>query len=125
LIVPRTWTLLNQVAHIFMQGESPNVDLRTLERKLMEITGVIAGHDLHVQTVTSGFDAMSCHLVVAGMSRGREALREVRRTMKDNFGSITSLLKSRPQKGSSFVAGDACRLGETDRSGAYERQRRT
>lgn len=30
-----------------------------------------------------------------------------------------------PQKGSSFVAGDARRLGETDRSGAYERQRRT
>ena len=29
---------------------------------------------------------MSGHLVVADMSRGREALREARRVMKDNFG---------------------------------------
>lgn len=85
-IVPRTWTLLKQVTHILMEGTPPNVDLAILERKLMEIPGVTAVHDLHVWTVTSGFDAMSGHLVVADLSRGREALREARRIMKDNFG---------------------------------------
>lgn len=50
----------------------------------MEIPGVTAVHDLHV--VTSGFDAMSGHLVVADTSLGREALREARRVLKDNFG---------------------------------------
>ncbi|MBR0965641.1 cation transporter [Bradyrhizobium diazoefficiens] len=85
-IVPRTWTLLKQVTHILMEGTPPNVDLGILERKLMEIAGVTAVHDLHVWTVTSGFDAMSGHLVVADMSRGSEVLREARRVMKDNFG---------------------------------------
>ena len=85
-IVPRTWTLLKQVAHILMEGTPPNVDLAILERKLLEIAGVTAVHDLHVWTVTSGFDAMSGHLVVADLSRGREALREARRVLKDNFG---------------------------------------
>lgn len=85
-IVPRTWTLLKQVTHILMEGTPPNVDLAILERKLGEIAGVTAVHDLHVWTVTSGFDAMSGHLVVADMSRGREALREARRVMKDEFG---------------------------------------
>lgn len=85
-IVPRTWTLLKQVTHILMEGTPPNVDLKMLERKLMEIVGVTAVHDLHVWTVTSGFDAMSGHLVVTDLSRGREALREARRVMKDNFG---------------------------------------
>jgi cobalt-zinc-cadmium efflux system protein len=85
-IVPRTWTLLKQVTHILMEGTPPNVDLGTLERKLMEISGVTAVHDLHVWTVTSGFDAMSGHLVVADMSRGREALREARRMMQVDFG---------------------------------------
>lgn len=85
-IVPRTWTLLKQVTHILMEGTPANVDLGILERKLMEIPGVTAVHDLHVWTVTSGFDAMSGHLVVADLSRGREALREARRVMKDNFG---------------------------------------
>lgn len=85
-IVPRTWTLLKQVTHILMEGTPPNVDLGMLERKLMEISGVTAVRDLHVWTVTSGFDAMSCHLVVTDMSGGREALQQARRVMKDNFG---------------------------------------
>lgn len=85
-IVPRTWTLLKEVTHILMEGTPANVDLGLLERKLMEIAGVTAVHDLHVWTVTSGFDAMSGHIVVADVSRGREALREARRVMKDSFG---------------------------------------
>ncbi|MBN9597175.1 MAG: cation transporter [Afipia sp.] len=85
-IVPRTWILLKQVTHILMEGTPPNVDLGLLERNLMEISGVTAVHDLHVWTVTSGFDAMSCHLVVADLSKGREVLQRARRVMKDNFG---------------------------------------
>ena len=68
-IVPRTWTLLKQVTHILMEGTPPNIDLALLERKLMDIPGVTAVQDLHVWTVTSGFDAMSCHLVVADISK--------------------------------------------------------
>ena len=85
-IVPRTWTLLKQVTHILMEGTPPNIDLALLERKLMDIPGVTAVQDLHVWTVTSGFDAMSCHLVVADISKARDALQNARRVMKDNFG---------------------------------------
>ncbi len=85
-IVPRTWSLLKQVTHILMEGTPANVDLGVLERKLSQIAGVTAVHDLHVWTVTSGFDAMSCHLIVADMSGAGDALREARRVMKDDFG---------------------------------------
>lgn len=85
-IVPRTWSLLKQVTHILMEGTPANVDVGVLERKLSQIAGVTAVHDLHVWTVTSGFDAMSCHLIVADMSGARDALREARRVMKDDFG---------------------------------------
>ena len=85
-IVPRTWTLLKQVTHILMEGTPPNIDLSLLERKLMDLPGVTAVQDLHVWTVTSGFDAMSCHLVVADISKARDALQNARRVMKDNFG---------------------------------------
>lgn len=85
-IVPRTWTLLKQVTHILMEGTPPNVDMSLLEKKLAQIPGVTAVHDLHVWTVTSGFDAMSGHLVVDDLSRGREALRQARRVLKDDFG---------------------------------------
>jgi cobalt-zinc-cadmium efflux system protein len=104
-IVPRTWTLLKQVAHILMEGTPPNVDLAILERKLLEIAGVTAVHDLHVWTVTSGFDAMSGHLVVADMSRGREALRNARRVMKADFGidHVTIQIEDEPLRAEEAV----------------------
>lgn len=85
-IVPRTWSLLSQVTHILMEGTPPNVDTGAIEKKLLAIPGTVAVHDLHVWTVTSGFDAMSCHLVVADMSAGREALREARNLVKVEYG---------------------------------------
>ena len=85
-IVPRTWSLLSQVTHILMEGTPPNVDIGAIEKKLLAIPGSVAVHDLHIWTVTSGFDAMSCHLVVANMSTAREALREARNLMKDEYG---------------------------------------
>lgn len=85
-IVPRTWLLLKQVTHILMEGVPPNVDVGILERKLAGIAGVTTVHDLHVWTITSGFDAMSCHLVVSDLSMNRGVLQEARQIMKEEFG---------------------------------------
>jgi cobalt-zinc-cadmium efflux system protein len=85
-IVPRTWMMLKQVVHILMEGTPPEVDVALLERKLLEIDGVMAVHDLHVWTITSGLDAMSCHLVVADMARAGATLEAARDAMKAGFG---------------------------------------
>ncbi|MGQ0582113.1 MAG: cation diffusion facilitator family transporter [Reyranella sp.] len=85
-IVPRTWILLKQAIHILMEGTPPEVDLSLLEKKLLEIEGVTAVHDLHVWTITSGLDAMSCHLVVDDMARARATLASACEAMRSNFG---------------------------------------
>lgn len=84
-IVPRTWNLLKQATHILMEGTPPEVDIEALEKELAGIDGVIAVHDLHVWTITSGFDALSCHLVVRDMGNNVAILREARRRMKESF----------------------------------------
>lgn len=84
-IVPRTWNLLKQATHILMEGTPPEVDIEALEKELAGIDGVIAVHDLHVWTITSGFDALSCHLVVRDMDNNVAILREARRRMKESF----------------------------------------
>lgn len=84
-IVPRTWLLLKQAIHILMEGTPPEIDMALLERKLLGIPGVTAVHDLHVWTVTSGLDAMSCHLVVADMSQSRSTLLSAKEAMKSGF----------------------------------------
>lgn len=85
-IVPRTWILLKQAIHILMEGTPPEVDISLLERRLLDIPGVMAVHDLHVWTITSGVDAMSCHLVVADMAEMRETLVAANDAMKAGFG---------------------------------------
>ncbi len=85
-IVPRTWILLKGAVHILMEGTPPEVDVGLLERQLMDLPGVTAVHDLHVWTLTSGLDALSCHLVVEDMARGRQALLGAQQAMKKSFG---------------------------------------
>jgi cobalt-zinc-cadmium efflux system protein len=85
-IIPRTWILLKQAIHILMEGTPPEVDIALLERKLLAVPGVTAVHDLHVWTITSGIDAMSCHLVVADMTSARATLLMARDAMKAGLG---------------------------------------
>lgn len=84
-IVPRTWSLMKQAIHILMEGTPPEIDLTLLEGAIKEIPGVLAVHDLHVWTLTSGLDSMSCHVVVADMSRARETLVKVNDAMTAKF----------------------------------------
>jgi len=84
-IVPRTWSLLRQVTHILLEGTPPQVDVALLERRLAEIPGVAAVHDLHVWTITSGLDAMSGHLVVSEMSEAAQVLRQARQMLAEEF----------------------------------------
>jgi len=84
-IVPRTWILLKQAIHILMEGTPPEIDLSLLEDKLKEIPGITAVHDLHVWTITSGVDAMSCHLVVTNMADAPKTLVSAKAAMEATF----------------------------------------
>ena len=85
-IVPRTWGLLRQAVHILMEGTPPEIDVARLEATIHEVPGVQAVHDLHVWTLTSGLDAMSCHVVVEDMARARDTLASINRRMTEEFG---------------------------------------
>jgi cobalt-zinc-cadmium efflux system protein len=84
-IVPRTWTLLKQATHILLEGTPAEMDLELLKSRLMTIDGVVAVHDLHVWTITSGFDSMTGHVVVRDMSQCRRILSEARALLMREF----------------------------------------
>lgn len=85
-IVPRTWKLLSQAAHILLEGTPPQVDVGLMERSIAEVGDVVAVHDLYVWTITSGLDSMSAHVVVRDGADGARVLGDVRALVAQRFG---------------------------------------
>ncbi|AWN35165.1 cation diffusion facilitator family transporter [Methylobacterium radiodurans] len=85
-IVPRTWRLLNEALHILLEGTPPGVDLADLKAEIEVMPGVRRVYDLHAWTLTSGFDAMSGHVVVDDTADAPGVIRAVRSLMKERHG---------------------------------------
>lgn len=92
-IVPRTWILLKGAMRILMEGAPPQVDTGLLRARLAEIEGVADVHDLHVWTLTSGLDAMSCHLVVTDARRSQDVLLVAQKAMRADFDIAHSTIQ--------------------------------
>lgn len=60
------WGLLKQTLHILMEGAPENIHTEELLEIIENTEGVQSVHDLHVWTITSNTNVLSCHIVVDG-----------------------------------------------------------
>lgn len=84
-IVPRTWALLKDSVHILLEGTPARIDLAALENAVKAVNGVVAIHDIHVWTLTSGWDALSAHVTVADGAGQPLVLTELQALLKKDF----------------------------------------
>lgn len=84
-IIPRTWGLLNQAVHILLEGSPADINTAEIETSLSGIDSVGSVHDLHVWTITSGINSMSCHIAINDMSQALRVLCEARALMHERF----------------------------------------
>ncbi|MBH0006324.1 cation transporter [Psychrobacter sp. SWN149] len=66
LILVSGYRVVRDSVHILMEGTPANLSLVDVEQKLLEDSQVQKVHDLHVWSITSGLNALSCHVVVDG-----------------------------------------------------------
>ncbi|HLT30427.1 MAG TPA: cation diffusion facilitator family transporter [Myxococcaceae bacterium] len=64
VIVVSALRLVRESVDVLLEAVPPHVDMGKVRGILGEIDGVIAVHDLHVWTISSGIYALSAHLVV-------------------------------------------------------------
>ena len=86
LILPRTWDLLKQALNVLFEGTPEHLELGEIEAQIVSVSGVEAVHDLHVWTVTSGFVALSGHVLVSDDADRDAVLVSLRRDLADRFG---------------------------------------
>ncbi|URN92496.1 MAG: cation diffusion facilitator family transporter [Candidatus Pristimantibacillus lignocellulolyticus] len=64
LILRGAWGVLKQAVHILMEGTPYHIDQAKVLESLGQIPHVLEVHDLHIWTITSNLEALSCHLVI-------------------------------------------------------------
>ncbi|MCY9662321.1 cation diffusion facilitator family transporter [Paenibacillus chondroitinus] len=64
LILKSAWGVIRTAIHILMEGTPVTIDTDLVKKTLESIDGVINVHDMHVWTITSGLDSLSCHILI-------------------------------------------------------------
>ncbi len=88
LILWGAWRLVLEITDILMEAVPSHIDFGEVTRQMEEAEGVLAVHDLHIWSISSGMCALSAHLVVDGGAIGRndEILTEVKARLRRSFG---------------------------------------
>jgi cobalt-zinc-cadmium efflux system protein len=85
LMIPRALALLRSVIDVLLESTPRHLDMQDIEAAMLAEPGVESVHDLHVWSITSGFDAMSGHVRTNG--RASEAvLHDLQTMLRDRFG---------------------------------------
>jgi cobalt-zinc-cadmium efflux system protein len=97
LIVVASWRLVRDATHILLEGAPMGLDVGTMIDRVLAVRGVAGIHDLHVWTLTSGYAALSAH-VVCGHAEEREMLlARVNRVLREEFGITHTTIQLEPK----------------------------
>lgn len=86
LIMISAWRVTKESVNVLMEGTPSNIDSNKVSEVLGKIEGVTAIHDLHIWTVTSGFDALTVHLEVKDDLPSYPVLQTALQVLRDQFG---------------------------------------
>lgn len=85
LILRGAWGVIKHTVHILMEGTPITIDILEVKAALESIEGVVDVHDLHVWTITSGLDSLSCHLLIKDDSDSQQILQAAIHIIEEKF----------------------------------------
>ncbi|WP_442601041.1 cation diffusion facilitator family transporter [Paenibacillus sp. KN14-4R] len=85
LILKSAWGIITHTFHILMEGTPSSIHPSTVKQELLRIKGTQDVHDLHIWTITSGLDALSCHIRIADPEHQQLILQEAIHMIKEKF----------------------------------------
>lgn len=101
LIVPRAYSLLRDVVNVLLEATPKGVDIDAARAHMLAVPGVVAVHDVHAWTITSGVPAFSAHVTIADAAwneRGyHAALDELKACLRGHFDLDHSTLQLEPE----------------------------
>lgn len=86
LILFSAWNLLRESVAVLMEGAPGHIDVDEVRNAIRGVDGVLAVHDLHVWTISSGLVALSAHVDVDCLDGYSERLGHLRHMLHEEFG---------------------------------------
>lgn len=86
LILFSAWNLLKESVAVLMEGAPGHIDVDEVRDAIRGVDGVLAVHDLHVWTISSGLVALSAHVDVDSLDGYSEMLGHLRHMLGHEFG---------------------------------------
>ena len=93
LMLRSAYRLLVASARMFLEAAPSGVDPDAIGQALAAVPGIVEIHDLHVWEVTSGFPALSAHVLVEPGGDCHGARRDLAKLLADRWGITHSTLQ--------------------------------
>ena len=85
IMLRSAYGLLKASGRVFLEAAPEGLDPDAIGRRMAAQPGVIEVHDLHIWEVTSGFPAMSAHVLVEPETDCHEVSRSLKQLLHDSF----------------------------------------
>ena len=86
LVLGSSWGVLRDSVSILLEAAPRGIDPERVEDAIVRSPGVVSVHDLHVWTITSGFPALSAHVLVGADEDCHGRRRELELLLQERFG---------------------------------------
>ena len=85
-VLASSWSVLRDSVNILLEAAPKGIAAGELGRRLAQMPGVVEVHDLHVWTITSGFPALSAHVLVERDDDCHARRRELEELLLTEYG---------------------------------------
>ena len=86
LILFGGYRLVRDTSRVLMEGSPIEIDLAHVEETLLGVPGVVAFHDLHVWSISDGFDVLTVHVVIGRGFHGIDVVTAVAKRLEERHG---------------------------------------
>ena len=99
LMTRAAWGLARESGRIFLEAAPAGVDVAEIGNALAASPGITSVHDLHVWELTSGFPALSAHVIVGAREDCHERRAELDTLLHERFGIDHATLQVEHDRG--------------------------
>lgn len=97
------WRLVRDTSRVLMEGSPIEIDIEHIEETIRAAPGVRDFHDLHVWSISDGFDVLTVHVVLLRGFHGTDVVAAVSRSLKEKHGLDHCTIQPEPARDEQLI----------------------